>query len=623
MAVQGSIRRKPKVSGVAPRQRRLNGPQTTGREYTNLSEPQYETLRENNVAITVRDGTRLLADVHRPSTPGRFPALIAASPYPRQVQDLGAPMGFIEAGATDFWVPRGYVHVIANLRGTGGSGGTFGFFDAEERRDMHDLVEWAATQPWCDGNVGMIGISYFAMTQLEAAVERPAHLKAIFPVAVTTDLYEAAMHNGLFNSSFVTPFLAMTGMTSERSDTLWRSKFVDLARRVLTTPRLHKKFATINGEASLTMMRQLLKIHHDPHPWDELWLSMAVKHPTRDEWWDERNLDPLLKQINVPVYLGCDWDNVPLHLPSTFTAWKALADNPYVRMGLLGEFGLTWPWESLHLEALAWFDHWLKNRDTGILAGPAIRYILPGAEEWRTATSWPPRGVTYHDYALRADAALADEEGPPGTRDYLVLGGGLNRAAPSEIDPPALLTWTSAPLGQDLDIVGSIELQLIATTTAIDTAWIAALRDVAPDDTVSDVTAGWLRASLRQVDEPASRPGAPVLPCRSAQAVPIGEDIVYRIPLVSNARRFQAGHRIQLTLTSDDQNQTTPAIMGFRHAIVGTSSLNSIHSSSRLLLPVLPSSAAPTATDAALTTPATIRETDRSFSPMKPDQPDL
>lgn len=129
----------------------------------------------------MRDGATLMADVHRPNSDGPVPALIAASPYPRQIQDLGAPMGFIEAGVTDFWVPRGYAHVITNLRGTGGSGGTFGFFDAQERRDMHDLVEWVASQPWCDGNVGMIGISYFAMTQLEAAVERPPHLKAIFP----------------------------------------------------------------------------------------------------------------------------------------------------------------------------------------------------------------------------------------------------------------------------------------------------------------------------------------------------------------------------------------------------------------------------------------------------------
>ena len=70
--------------------------------------------------------------------------LIAASPYPRQIQNSGAPLGFIEAGASDFFVPRGYVHVIANLRGTGGSEGTFGFFDAQEREDLYDLVEWVA-----------------------------------------------------------------------------------------------------------------------------------------------------------------------------------------------------------------------------------------------------------------------------------------------------------------------------------------------------------------------------------------------------------------------------------------------------------------------------------------------
>ena len=151
----------------------------------------------------MRDGTRLLADIYRPQAEGAYPVLIAASPYPRQIQDLGAPMGFIEAGASDFFVPRGYVHVIANLRGTGGSGGTFNFMDGQERRDLHDLVEWAAAQPWSDGNVGMIGISYFAMSQVEAAVEQPSHLKAIFPVATTSDLYEAALHHGLLNSTFV------------------------------------------------------------------------------------------------------------------------------------------------------------------------------------------------------------------------------------------------------------------------------------------------------------------------------------------------------------------------------------------------------------------------------------
>src|SRR5580658_3808900 len=206
-----------KSSGIEAGQRRLNGPQTTGREYRNLSQPAHAMTNDDDVVVPMRDGVTLLADVHRPSAPGKHPVLIAASPYPRQIQNLGAPAGFIEAGATDFFVPRGYVHVIANCRGTSGSGGTFGFFDSQERRDMYDLVEWAAQQPWSDGKVGMIGISYFAIAQVGAAAERPPHLTAIFPFEVTSDIYEAAYHYGLFSSSFITPWLTMIGVTAPKT----------------------------------------------------------------------------------------------------------------------------------------------------------------------------------------------------------------------------------------------------------------------------------------------------------------------------------------------------------------------------------------------------------------------
>jgi putative CocE/NonD family hydrolase len=113
---------------------------------------------------------------------------------------------------------------------------------------MYDLVEWAAQQPWSDGNVGMVGISYFAMTQMEAAVERPPHLKGIMPVAGTFDLYESAEHHGLVSTSFIAPFLSMIGMTSGHTNKLWRSKLLDAARSVLKTPAIHKKFADFNGD---------------------------------------------------------------------------------------------------------------------------------------------------------------------------------------------------------------------------------------------------------------------------------------------------------------------------------------------------------------------------------------
>ena len=580
---------QPRVSGIDAGQRQLNGPQTTGRDYRNLSSPTHAVACDADVPVPMRDGIALLADVHRPAQAGRYPVLIAASPYPRQIQNLGLPMGFIEAGASDFFVPRGYVHVIANCRGTSGSEGVFGFFDAQERRDMHDLVEWAAGQPWSDGNVGMVGISYFAMTQLEAAVERPPHLKAIFPIAGTFDLYESASHHGLVSTSFITPFLGMIGLTSGQRSKLWRSTLVDAVSRIVLTPSIHKKFEAFNGEAAMTGIKLLLKLHHDPHPWDDLWRAIVVEHPLRDAWWDERDLLPLLHRVQVPVYLGCDWQNVPMHLPSTFRAYGALTGSPCVRVALLGEHGLSWPWESLHLEALAWFDHWLKGRDTGILEGPAFRYVVPGADGWRAAPGWPIPEAAHQPFELRADGVLAQTDGPSGSRTMMTLGAGLSRSQSSETDPPSCLVWTSAPLAHDLDMVGDIELQLDAACTAVDTAWIATLQQVDGSGGVTDITAGWLRAGLRDVDESASRVGAPDLPCRTFRPVPIGETVRYRIPLAANARRIERGHALRLFLTSDDQNPGTPAMLTYRHASVGTSCISTIWSSSRLLLPIVPS----------------------------------
>jgi len=574
-------------SGIEPGQRRLNGPQTTGREYRNLSRPSHAMAHNDDVAVPMRDGVMLLADVHRPADSGRYPVLVAASPYPRQIQNLGAPAGFIEAGASDFFVPRGYVHLIANCRGTSGSGGTFGFFDGQERRDMYDLVEWAAQQAWSNGNVGMIGISYFAGTQMEAAVEQPPHLKAIMPIAGTFDLYESATHHGLMSSGFLTPFLFMIGMTSGHTNKLWRSKLMDAMRTLLLTPGIHKKFEMANGEAAIAGLKVLLKLHHDPHPWDDLWRAIAAEHPFRDAWWEDRNLLPLLDRVEVPVYMGCDWQNVPLHLPHTFTAYERLTSSKHVQVAMMGEHGLAWPWESLHIEALAWFDHWLKEQDTGILEGPHFRYILPEAEGWRTTDAWPIPEATHHLYALRADGGLGEDEGEAGSRTYMNLGGGLNRPRASETDPPAFLNWTTPPLPHDLDLIGPIELQLDATCTAPDTAFIAVLQDVDENESTINVTASYLRASMRGVDDAVSKRGAPFLPCRKFEAVPIGEKVSYRIPLVPNARRFRAGHKLRLTVTSDDQNADRPALLEFRHASIGTSSLNTVFSSSRLRLPVL------------------------------------
>jgi uncharacterized protein len=152
--------------------------------------------------------------------------------------------------------------------------------------------------------------------------------------------------------------------------------------------------------------------------------------------------------------------------------------------------------------------------------------------------------------------------------------------------PPSFLEWTSAPLAHDVDIIGPIELRLDAACTALDTAFIAVLQDVYEDGKATNITAGYLRAGLRRVDEEQSKQTMPVLPCDTFEAVPIGQKVTYRIPLVPNARCFKVGHKIRLYLTTDDQNKDVPAPLEFRHASVGTSSFNTVFSSSRLSLPV-------------------------------------
>jgi predicted acyl esterase len=254
---------------------------------------------------------------------------------------------------------------------------------------------------------------------------------------------------------------------------------------------------------------------------------------------------------------------------------------------MVGEHGISWPWESLHYEALAWFDHWLKGPDTGILEGPRFRYVIPQAEGWQTTEQWPLPEARHRAFALRADGGLDTEEGDGGSRKYMNLGGGLNRPRAGDDDPPSFLTWETAALDHDLDIVGPIELQLDASCTAPDTAFIAVLQDIDSSGRDAEVTAGYLRAGLRSVDESESQPGIPVLPCRNFVPVPIGERVRYRIPLVPNARRFKAGHKIRLFVTTDDQSEDKPCVIGFRHASIGTSSLNTCFSTSRLLLPIL------------------------------------
>jgi len=135
-----------------------------------------------------------------------------------------------------------------------------------------------------------------------------------------------------------------------------------------------------------------------------------------------------------------------------------------------------------------------------------------------------------------------------------------------EAGMPGHLTWTSEPLPTDTDMVGQPELRLTATSTASGTAWILLLQDVDPDGNATDITEGWLRVGMRHTDEGTSDTGRAALPVQAGESIPPGQPVDYRIPLVTNARRFQRGHRIRLILTSDDTLEDFQPMALFSHA---------------------------------------------------------
>src|SRR5579884_2719525 len=183
------------------------------------SERQYEVRAEHGVRVRMSDGVELEATIFRPAAAGQFPAILGMHPYDPvgQWAPIGAAgfaaiglrpgqekgNGFLEAGDSSFFVRRGYVHVIANVRGTGNSGGTYQFLDRRECQDGYELIEWAASQPWCDGNVGMFGVSYFARIQLFVAALNPPHLKCLFSPWASTDQYrDSFYHGGILNKNW-------------------------------------------------------------------------------------------------------------------------------------------------------------------------------------------------------------------------------------------------------------------------------------------------------------------------------------------------------------------------------------------------------------------------------------
>ncbi len=527
-----------------------------------------EMARETDVAVSMRDGVKLSVDVYRPQSDGRFPALLAFAVYNKDVQGPAMAetlppqpawsalwMGPMEAGDTHYFVSRGYAHVIGGPRGIGKSEG-----GGSREWDCYDLIEWIAAQPWCDGNVGMVGISGFGAEQLAVARQQPPHLKAIFPF----DPRGAYGHLGGFRHEYpggvIHVFRYMLGHFSAahqnrgqpgtlppQREEWWRQAMANPDYRMY--PHVFNVVAQ-KGEHMPAYFDVLI----NPYDSEE---AVAASEAS-------------FGRIKVPIYTGSGWYGYTYktHLNGAETYFEKI-DAPK-KLTFLGPAHLERPFHTMHGEILRWYDHWLKGIDTSVMAEPPVRYWLMGANEWRTAETWPPKNIEWTKLYLRSWERLAPEAPKQASADYFVPPNSFLQMPLSQTNRIERLRYLTDPLTEDITIAGPSVLFLYASIDQPDTNWIVILKDIGPDVSVRtaregerelpadlrerELTRGWLKASHRAIDEKRSRPGRPWHPLtRAAQkSVMPGEIVEYQIEILATANCFKRGHRIAIEITALD-----------------------------------------------------------------------
>ena len=553
----------------------------------------YKTKIERNVMVPARDGVRLAVDVYRPDAPGKFPALLGMSPYGKAIQTLPYPFpqpapdytnefktalwdGNIEAGSTKEIVTRGYAHVIGDLRGSGDSEGEDTGDTKQEGEDYHDVVEWLARQSWCDGNIGGIGMSYYAMTQVAAALEQPPHLKAIAPFfwherMIGSNGIINPNHFWLYDGRDGTSGYAPKNVVSKLMKTVPKA---DLAKLVQNT---------LDRNPDLLYDARLWKLLIYPNK-NPLCFDNLVEQ-FNPEYFGKWVRPDYGKRIKIPVLLGSFGPH------SGFGLYQALKTPKKLVMWSPQEYEPR-PWRTGIDVVLRWYDHWLKGIDTGIMEEPPIRLFLMGANQWRYEHEWPLSRTKRTEYYLRTWERLSLE--PEVDNDFpdCYLQEPIFVSARRGI-----LKYLSGPLPEDLEVTGTVLIYLYAAIDQEDTNWRVRITDVneAGAETTSphSLSEAWLRASYRGLDKSLSKPDRPVLSGKSERVVP-GEiyEYIFALPEMSNV--FKAGHRIKLDISSmnsgkDPDAHTSSYVLSISKPTVHKIYRDSKHKS-RVVLPIIPKS---------------------------------
>lgn len=542
--------------------------------------PQSEKVR-----IPMRDGVRLSANVFRPSSTGRVPALLVRTPYNKGSVLFPGYQPLLEAG---------FAIVVQDVRGRYESEGNFGSI-LQERPDGSDTITWIARQTWSDGNVGMLASSYLGMVQWQAALSGNPHLRAISPGVSGDDEY-------------LDRYYSRGGALKLAHRLLWLAENLrasGTALRPLNEFITHLPLRTIDTVATGKRLR--------------IWQDV-LNHPAYDDYWKARSTRERLDNVRVPAFIVSGWyDN---YCESDLEAYALLSKRSYSNRIVVGPWphNMSIPFAHVDLGPSAtapirrlqldWFRYWLKTpQPAPEFSAPPVRIFVMGDNYWRDEKEWPLRRTRYTPWYLGSHAGanslngdgvlLADPRAsakdeytydpgrPVSTRGGAVCcnpkafpWGPMDQRAVEARDD--VLVYTSAPLKQDLEVTGTVRVTAWVSTSAPDTDFTAKLVDVFPDGQARNLCDGILRLRYRE------SLSNPVLASQ-------GEIYEIAIDAGVTSNVFKTGHRVRVEISSSnfprfDRNPNTG------RAVADETELRPAHQTihhgrqypTHVLLPVIP-----------------------------------
>jgi len=564
---------------------------------------QYEISTAKNVMVPMRDGVRLATDIYRPAraglpVEGKFPVLLERTPYNKDGVRASAP----DPEAV-YFVPRGYVVIIQDVRGRYHSEGRWVPI-RDDPNDGFDTAKWIGEQPWSDGGIGTMGSSYDGATQHAMAIANAPYVKAMIPRNAMSDFGRYGVrHNGAFELRFFNWVFTMGVATGTYNA-------APAALRAAADPAAAPAIVDLGNHVRDFIRGLPLRPGDTPlkfAPDYEAWLIEAMSHGDYDDFWKNSGssvVDHLAEYKDIPVYHVTGWYDSwgtqvanlnYVELRKNKKSLQRLIVGPWIHSSesrsSAGEAQFTAD-AALDLPAFhqRWFDHWLKGMDNGVDRDPPVRiYVMGGGDahktpegrvfvggHWRDEQEWPLARTVATPYYLHSGGVLSPEK-PTAARPitYLfdpknpvpTLGGNISSQGNLMFQGAAdqrcrtdfwlcsdsrplsarndVLVFQTAPLAADLEVTGRLIVKLWASSNALDTDFTAKLIDVYPPS--ADFPAG-IDLNIADSIVRARYRGGP----GKAVLLKPGQPYEFTIEMYPTSLVFQRGHRIRLDISSSN-----------------------------------------------------------------------